>query len=454
MTTALRVGAAKADISPVNGIQIAGDIGRYRPCTGIIAPIYARALVLEQAGRRFCVLTLDLLSIDDPWAKEVRRRVAAKFGIPPAALLIHPTQNHAAPALGHYECRDSCRIIPEKYPWLRGGDPRYNEPAVAGILAAIGEALAKLSPVTIAAGRAIDNRVAFNRRYVMRDGTALCQPAVCDPNILHVEGPIDPEVGVVTFTGGNGQVVAALLHHTCHPCTGFAGNEAHPDWPGAWCNEMETHFGSACTPLVINGCCGNIIHRNFLNPDEELNQDYRLFGRQLAESTEVALHNMAPISGAPLGWASEVVPVPRRQLSPELLAEVSQLLRDHPEPLWSDNIRVNHDWVYAVGITDLAELIQAEPNEPYEIQAVRVGEFALLGLMGEPFVEAQLNIKRESPFAFTQVAHMCNGYVGYIPTRHALARGGYETRTGWSSRLAPEALEMIGSTAGRLLRSL
>ena len=48
----LRAGAAKADISPAKGIQVAGDIGRLRPCTSVKEPIYARALVLEQQGCR------------------------------------------------------------------------------------------------------------------------------------------------------------------------------------------------------------------------------------------------------------------------------------------------------------------------------------------------------------------------------------------------------------------
>ena len=74
--------------------------------------------------------------------------------------------------------------------------------------------------------------------------------------------------------------------------------------------------------------------------------------------------------------------------------------------------------------------------------------------MGEPFVEAQLEIKRTSPFAFLQVAHMANGYCGYIPSREALAGGGYETRTSHGSRLAPEALEMIEQAAGGLLKKL
>jgi len=59
-----------------------------------------------------------------------------------------------------------------------------------------------------------------------------------------------------------------------------------------------------------------------------------------------------------------------------------------------------------------------------------------------------------SPAKRTYVAHMSNGYVGYIPTPHAIERGGYETQTCMASKLAPEALSMIAEESVRLLNEL
>ena len=120
----LLAGAAKSDISPELGIQIAGDIGRKRPCTGIQEPIYARALVLEQAGQRYCIITVDVLAIDTPWSDEVRRRAQKQFGLDPKAIMVHATQNHAAPSIGNHMCRDEWPLIPAEHDWLRGGDAR------------------------------------------------------------------------------------------------------------------------------------------------------------------------------------------------------------------------------------------------------------------------------------------------------------------------------------------
>lgn len=450
--SALRAGAAKVDISPDKGIQIAGDIGRRRPCTGVKEPIHARALLLEQGKKRFCILSINVLAIDNPCANEIRRRAQQTHGLAPEQVMIHIAQNHATPSIGNHFCRDECDLFPAEHQWLRGGDERYNEPAIAGTIKAIGEALDQLTPVSVAVGRTMDGRVAFNRRFVMRDGTALCHPPRCSPDILHVEGPTDPEVGVVTFTSEDGRVVSALLHHTCHPCHG--GNDVIAGWPGAWCREMEAHFGDQCTPLVINGCCGNVHHTNHVDPTQQ--QDHEQMGRLLAESAKRALGDMAPAGESALAWTRRVVPIPRREISDELLAEATKMLRDHPEPLWKDeeHLSVEWDWVYAVGIIDIADERTTSPDYPYEIQALRIGDVALLSLMGEPFVEAQLRIKLESPFPFTHVAHMCNGYLGYVPTKRAFAGGGFETRTGRGSRLTPDALEMVEEAGIDLLNKL
>jgi len=451
---ALRAGAAKVDISPEVGIQIAGDIGRRRPCTGVKEPIYARALVLEEDGARFCILSINVLAIDNPCSDEIRRRAEEQFGLAPETVMVHITQNHATPSIGNHFCRDECDLFPAEHQWLRCGDERYNEPAVAGAVRAIGQALDGLTPVTVHAGRAVDGRVAFNRRYVLRDGTAVCHPPTCSPTILHAEGPTDPEVGVVTFTDAEGRVVSALLHHTCHPCHGFGGNDVIGGWTGAWCREMEAHFGEPCVPLVINGCCGNVHMTNHLSPDPV--PDHNRMGAMLADSARRALEGMTPVETAPFGWARRILPIPRREIADELLAEAKKMLADHPEPLWKDeeHVRVEWDWVYAVGIIDIADERTTSPTYPYEIQAVRLGDLVVLSLMGEPFVEAQLRIKLESPFAFTQVAHMSNGYLGYVPTKRAFAGGGYETRTGRGSRLEPCALGMVEDAAIELLAEL
>jgi neutral ceramidase len=90
----------------------------------------------------------------------------------------------------------------------------------------------------------------------------------------------------------------------------------------------------------------------------------------------------------------------------------------------------------------------------YEIQALRVGDTAFVGLPGEPFVEGQLAIKLASPAYPTYVAHCTTEYVGYIPTKEALIRGGHEVNTRYWAKLQPEALDAIVENAVEALQAI
>jgi neutral ceramidase len=458
----LRAGAAMADITPRLGIQIAGDIGRYRPVEEIRDPLFARALVIESGARRMCWLSLDILAITRRWAGEIRRQAAARFGLEPQAIMVHVVQNHAAPSAGHFFVfdEDDWGLFPKEYPWLLGGDERYNAVCVDGALSAIGNAVAGLRPATVHAGRGVDGRVAFNRRFIMRDGTGLAEPGLraepgqTNPDILYCEGPADPEVGVMTFTGEDGRVFAALLHHTSHPGHGYPERWISAGWPGAWCNGVRGLLGSDCVAVLVNGFCGNVHHRNHLDPDYR--DDHLDMGRKLTETTARVLKRMVPFTRPILDWRTRSLQIPMRTPTDDEVADASRLLAEHPEPLWTDASRtaVEWDWVYAVTRIDLAEHVRKAPRFDYPIQVFRLGEMALVSVPGEPFVQEQLRIKQASPAAFTFMAHMSNTYVGYIPTTEAFRNGGYETRTGAGSKLAPEALASIGDAVIGMLGDL
>ncbi len=463
----LHAGAARVDITPELGIQLAGDIGRYRPTEEIRDRLYANALVVEwkqdeesrhgsrsHINARICLLSLDLLSVNTEWADRIRQEAGEILGIGKEAVALHVVQNHASPVIGHFFIKDECPLMPPEYPWLRGGDDRYNEVAVRNCLAAVKQARDNLEPVTLAVGHGIDGRVAFNRRFVMRDGSAECHPANCDPNIAYVEGPTDPEVGVATLTNEHGKVISVLLHHTCHPCNGYPHRYVIGDWPGAWAELMRQKFGGACVPLVINGCCGNIHHNNHLVRGYV--SDYHQMAARLTETSEAVLEKMALSESSIVASGQTVLTLPLRKLTDEIVAAARALVDEHPEPVWLDEDKtcVHWDWVYAVTRLDLKDTQDKNPNCDYEIQAFRIGDLALATVMGEPFVQAQLEIKLASTAAQTMVAHFCNGYAGYIPTAEALQRGGYETRTGSGSKFQPDALEQITKASISLLAEL
>lgn len=452
----LLVGAGEADITPAKGIQIAGDIGRYRPVEEIRDPLFAKALVIEAGDKRVCWLSLDILAISRKWANEIKKQAAAQYGLDPNTIMVHVVQNHAAPAVGHFFVfdEDDWGLFPKEYPWLLGGDDRYNPVCVDGVLQAIGKAMDSRQPAAVKVSRGVDGRVAFNRRFVMRDGSGRTHPGLCNPDVLYCEGPMDPEVGIMTFTAENQKTIAAVLHHTCHPVHGYPQRWVSAGWPGAWCNGVRELLGGNCVTMLVNGFCGNIHHCNHLDPNYK--DDYQEMGRKLTETTATVLKSLAPIESPVLDWRTRSLQIPLRSPTDQEVNDAHRLLKEYPQPMWKDaeKTAVEWDWVYAATRMDLAKHVKQTPLFDYPIQVFRLGNTALVSVPGEPFVEEQLRIKLASPAAFTFTAHMSNTYVGYIPTVQAFARGGYETRTGAGSKLAPEALSMIGDAVIGMLKEL
>jgi hypothetical protein len=451
----LLAGAAQVDITPKMGTHLEGDIGRSRPAEILIDPLFAKALVLDDGKRRICIISLDLVVATTKRCDEIRAGARERFGLDPDAVMVHTMQNHAAPSLGHADLSLNPEYIPPGLPWLATADDGYPPFAVERSLEAIGLALENMQPVRVGIASGVENRVAFNRRFVMRDGTGEMGLGGHPPtDVAYREGPIDPELGVVSFTTESLRPVAFLLHHTCNPVHDFPLRCVTADWPGAWSSRIRSRYGDYCVPLVINGCCANIHHSDFLSPPD-VNTTERM-GATLAEATLPVLKRLVYQDDSRLDYATRVIRIPLRKVPEHELARAKALLSEHPTPMWKEGlegIAADWDWMYAISKVNLDRLIRKDTKFDFGIQVLRIGDFALVGLNGTVFVEAQLRLKMESPAARTFVASNANGYVGYVPTPGALERGGYETVTGTNSKLVPEALDMIVDSSVELLDS-
>jgi hypothetical protein len=224
------------------------------------------------------------------------------------------------------------------------------------------------------------------------------------------------------------------------------------DWPGALSAELAAMHGGECVPVVINGACGNINPWPPFDPDYV--EDHRRMGRVLAEGAAKVIETLQFTAEAELGWSVTRLPIPIRAVPPEELAWAQGVLAASPTPQWVDEARsgVDPNWMVAASIQSVHLMLQRGPNLDYEVQVLRIGDAAIVGLPGEPFAELGLAIKMASPFAHTYIAHCTSQYVGYIPFADALKRGGHEASTRFWAKLAPEAFEMIVEGATEELR--
>ena len=465
----LFAGAAEVDITPPLGTHLLGDLCRYRPAEEIVDPLFAKALVLESETNgertRLCVLSMDLLSINNEWTGRVRNAIREQFGLPPEAVMLHTTQNHSSPALGEYFIfRPDSPYVRDDYWWVHGGDRDYPAFVLPKILDAVRLAIEALQPVTVGVTHGMDGRIGFNRRFIKRDGTVQTIPHGKDLlDILQVEGPTDPEVAIVCFYNEAKDPVAALLHHTAHPVSLWPTRQVTASWPGAWCKRFKEAVGEQCVPLMINGCCGNISASNPLDRDHR--SDDATIAEKLMQTSMSALERVRPDNSHTLACLGRILTIPRPPLDKAELRACQEVLDAHPEPKWrnEEHTELDVDWAFAAVLLDLDHKFRQEPDYAYEVQVFRIGRVALVGLIGEPFAEGQLQIKQRSPADRTLVAHMCNGYVGYIPPRECYERYNYNfyapdgrpvRRGATRFMLVADALERIVDATDELLQEL
>jgi len=93
---------------------------------------------------------------------------------------------------------------------------------------------------------------------------------------------------------------------------------------------------------------------------------------------------------------------------------------------------------------------QGQDRETW-IQALLIGDVALVGVPAEFFTKLGLDIKNRSPFRYTYVAELANDWIGYLPDLDAHKLGGYQVWTGLHSYAEPGTGERIVDEVVKLL---
>ena len=461
----LRVGAAMVDVTPEPGTHLGGAWGVLRPGKVVWERLYARAMVMEFEGRRFCIASPDLEIVTREYSDRIRRETADQCELEYDAIAVAFPQIHSVPPVGNFILGDEIGEIPAEHEYLRGSQSDYCDIAVKGIVESIIQANEQLAPVEMVWGRAVRDDLAFNRRGVTRDNSIVMpwffsgQDMPLGPsNICYMEGPADPEIGFAGFRNASGEFVSAFLHFTCHPVNVFA-TEKHAissDWPGAWCQGVQEAFGAQCIPLTLNGCCGNINPWPPFVPD--FKPDHRHMGRELSKTTVRIAAQAAVGQTVPFDYRVKHLAMPLKKASEEDRCSAEEMLARNPSPVWQEDNpeHVTDDWIDAAMLLSVEMERENCPDYDCEIQVVRVGDLAIVNLPGEPFVEAQLEIKIKSPAAITMFTHCANDFAGYIAPIASYARGGHEIRkkpAKWA-KVESGALEAITKSVIEMLEEL
>jgi len=444
-TTAFQVGASERPINPSLGCPLSGYLEPHL-AREMVNDLYAKALVVRgREGAPVALVSCDVLALDEETVRLVRQDAAARTGIPADHIMVFALHNHTGPAT--IDIFDGT------------ADREYLGFLVRRTVEAIAEASDRAQSSELHFGREEEDRLSCNRRLIMRDGTV--HTHITDAEIGDVagrEGPVDPEVGVLSSTHQSGTPAALAVNFALHP-TNVRGDRICSDFPGYLSQRMRAHFGPQVVTLFANGACGNIDSKT-----EDLKAvDYgperaRMIGHLLGDTVVEALGSAQPVDGDEIVAVSETVHIPLRDISPgdlKLAREILNTAQPRDLILTKGTRRPSllKEAIYAREMIALAERRAACPFELAEVSLIRIGNVIMAGFPVELFSELGLGVKNiaRQKFPYVFVVELANGYLGYVPTRQAFARGGYETRLARSSRLAPNAGEMLLDAAARLL---
>ncbi|HEV3138427.1 MAG TPA: hypothetical protein VGZ26_11000, partial [Pirellulales bacterium] len=88
------------------------------------------------------------------------------------------------------------------------------------------------------------------------------------------------------------------------------------------------------------------------------------------------------------------------------------------------------------------------------LQAVLIGDVAIVGAPAEYFTIFGVDIKNRSPLKYTYVAELANDWIGYLPNLEAHELGGYQTWMGLHSYAEPGTGERMADTLVAMLKEL
>ena len=437
MGTTLKAASASANITPPLGTRIPGGF-RPRYAENVDDELFAKAVVIDNGTTRIAIVTCDLIAIPEKIADTAKARIADRCDIPAAHVMVNATHTHTAVAIADLLGVDE--------------DPGYAEWVPLKIADAVELAVWRLKPARVGFASVDEERITFNRRWHMKNGTVRFNPGIEHPDLVEPTGTIDPELAMMYVEADDGTPISAVANFSLHYIGTDNGNALSADYFGHFDRLMRHYLGDTCISLLWNAASGQINNTDFSGRTKWTASGHQqavkmanvLAGHFIVEKQLMEMHEALDLSGD-----LATLTFQRKEITAEDL-EVAEQVLSVPQGTYDAYESGPFSWVvgepipqalvdvYAHECQRLAKL-PTQMSAP--VQVIRLGEAAIVALPGEVFVETGMNIKSKSDANPTFLVSLANGYIGYICTDKALIEeGGYET---WAAKSSLPAVGTV-----------
>jgi len=429
----LKAAMTRVDITPPQGLELAGYPHYPRNNTGAHDPLWAACMYLENNGQAVAMITLDLLFFSKQHVIETRKRIKAACGV--ENVMISCSHTHSGPWA-------SGRLDIESLEAGKEQPHEYVEELICKITDLVVKAKAEAFPASFGAATELcgaESGVGGNRRL---------------PG-----GPHDPLVSVQAIKDEADKVRGILVNYTLHPTFIHEwSNVCTADYPCYLKMELEENVPGVIVGFA-QGTSGNQSSR-YYRQGESYDEAERV-GRVLGKAAYKALQKIQWNNDIDIKVAGVIVDVELRNFGTEedlrkQVAHDEEVYKDlyakygdskvrEEYYLWQNaNLKLlgSEDQLGYVLMQKKGIRIELMEDEvPAEVQVFNLGGTCVIGLPGEIFVEYGLYLKAAAGFGVVVVNELTNGVLpGYLYTPESLVTGGYETDT-----------SMLGEGFGRKL---
>jgi hypothetical protein len=370
---AFRAAVAVRDVTPERLLPVSGGVGASQPVTRKIGQLTVRALILENAGTRIAICSVDFLGFPAVLGNRVRAKVQ---GIPPQNILIGATHCHSAP---------DCYGFPDRS-GKTGADLEYLDGVCVKLAEAINEAADHLQParLKIATGKA-QGKIAYN---------------------YYAERLYDPRCHVIQILSSSGEPVATLINYACHPeVIGPDRGISCPDFVGPLCDRVKER--NAGTALFMNSAQGGMVTADCRGPN---GKDMRTWEECVRIGQLLADEALRIVADAPV------------QEDPALFCGSTAV----EFPVENEMLRT------VVKLSPLAFQLSDKGTVAAQINVVNLGNAQILTIPGEALPNIGYYLKRNMHGAHNLLFGLTNDAFGYILTKvdfNSFERYDYITRT-------------------------
>ena len=406
---ALRVGAAKVDVTPAENALP-------KNYEGILDHIYSRAIVIDNGSATAALITVDAGGVPDAVWQAVCKQLESDLGIPTKNVLLTATHSHSVP-----------------------GQPAG--PYVEKIVESVRLAKQRLTPARVGYGSGV-SYINVNRNIIDPKTRRWWE----GPNY---DGPSDKTVAVIKFESLSGEPLAVYYNYAMHGVAAGQLDLVSGDAPGTTSKYIEDSFDNKIVALWSSGAAGD------QNP-LYFQQTYDLRDIRIKEYAKrgIDISNSMPPGGQGLDRKDPEVMKLMNQQKQMILSmgqflgeEVMHVMRGMDRMESTIQVEGRYKTVSCPGRQRTNEGRAGFPGEykeagPVDIRLglLQLGDIMIGAVNAEVFNPIAQRLKEESPYARTMMATLTNGSArsGYIPNDAGFGMYTFEVL---SSRLQPGCAE-------------